>query len=118
MVFADRERIGQVIINLLTNAVKYSPKTKEIKVAIHVEGEKLIVSVADGGIGISKEDQAKIFERFYRFEGKNEKTFPGFGIGLFISMEIIHGTMAISALSASRAKALYCIYLQDGRIFS
>ncbi len=88
-VFADRERIGQVLINFLTNAVKYSPGSLEIQVESYTENNKVIVSVKDSGIGINKKDQAKIFERFYRVEGKNEKTFPGFGIGLFISMEII-----------------------------
>ena len=47
------------------------------------------VAVKDGGIGISKTDQLKIFQRFYRVAGKDEKTFPGFGIGLFIAAEII-----------------------------
>ncbi len=88
-VFADRERIGQVLINLLTNAVKYSPEAMEIKVKSYEQDNRVIVSVEDSGIGINKKDQEKIFERFYRVEGKNEKTFPGFGIGLFISMEII-----------------------------
>ena len=59
----------------------------------YVEGNLLTIAVEDTGIGISKNDQGKIFERFYRVEGKNEKTFPGFGIGLFISAEIITVTM-------------------------
>ena len=54
-----------------------------------LENDNIIVSVEDSGIGISKKDQERIFERFYRVEGKNEKTFPGFGIGLFIASEII-----------------------------
>ncbi len=89
-VFADKERISQVLTNLLTNAVKYSPEIKEIVVESYIENDFIIVSIKDSGIGINKKDQEKIFERFYRVEGKNEKTFPGFGIGLFISLEIIH----------------------------
>jgi len=90
---ADRERIGQVIINFLTNAVKYSPQSGLIEVESLVDDNKLIISVEDFGIGINKSDQEKIFERFYRVEGKSEKTFPGFGIGLFIATEIVrrHG---------------------------
>lgn len=88
-VHADKGRIGQVLINFLTNAVKYSPKSKKITVESYVEDGFVIVSVEDSGIGINKADQEKIFERFYRVEGKNEKTFPGFGIGLFIAAEII-----------------------------
>ncbi|WP_462220237.1 PAS domain S-box protein [Ferruginibacter sp.] len=93
VVFADRSRIGQVLINFLSNAVKYSPGTGTIKIKSAVEKDVVIISVEDSGIGISKTDQKKIFERFYRVEGKNEKTFPGFGIGLFIASEIIrnHG---------------------------
>ncbi|HEX3079809.1 MAG TPA: PAS domain S-box protein, partial [Puia sp.] len=89
MVYADRHRIGQVLINFLTNAVKYAPNSKTIKIRSVVENDYVIVAVEDEGIGISKEDQEKIFERFYRAEGKNEKTYPGFGIGLFIASEII-----------------------------
>jgi len=90
MVHADRGRIGQVLINLLTNAIKYSPDDCEIFVESNLDHNDVIISVKDTGIGISKEDQEKIFERFYRVEGKNEKTYPGFGIGLFIASEIIH----------------------------
>ena len=89
MVNADRHRIGQVLINFLTNAVKYSPHADTIKVISYNQGNQVIISVEDTGIGISKKDQERIFERFYRVEGKNEKTFPGFGIGLFIASEII-----------------------------
>ncbi|MEP6583815.1 MAG: PAS domain-containing protein [Ginsengibacter sp.] len=89
LVHADRERIGQVLINFLTNAVKYSPNTKDVLVKAVVEDNKVAVFVKDSGIGINKPDQARIFERFYRVEGKNEKTFPGFGIGLFICAQII-----------------------------
>ncbi len=90
MICADRERISQVLINFLSNAIKYSPNSKEIKINSVIENNNIVVSVEDCGIGINKNDQQKIFERFYRVEGKSEKTFPGFGIGLFISSEIIH----------------------------
>jgi PAS domain S-box-containing protein len=89
LVYGDESRIGQVLINLLTNAIKYSPNITEIKVKCIIEQEQVTVSVEDCGIGISKEDQDKVFERFYRVIGKNEKTFPGFGIGLFIAADII-----------------------------
>jgi PAS domain S-box-containing protein len=88
VVHADRERIGQVLTNLFTNAVKYSPSSRIIKVKSVINKDGVTISVEDSGIGITKKDQEKIFERFYRVEGKNERTFPGFGIGLFISAEI------------------------------
>lgn len=89
VVHADRERIGQVLTNFLTNAVKYSPRSKNITIKSFIEADEVTVSVQDSGIGINKADHKKIFERFYRVNGKDEKTYPGFGIGLFISAEII-----------------------------
>lgn len=90
ILFADRERIGQVLRNFFTNAVKYSPDNRTIQVQSIIKKGDALISVEDQGIGIKRNDQGKIFERFYRVEGKNEKTFPGFGIGLFICAEIIH----------------------------
>jgi len=93
-VFADKDRIGQVLINFLTNAIKYSPDSSKIEVWIKQAGnDSVSVSVKDYGIGIDKRHHDKIFDRFYRVEGKEEQTYPGFGIGLFIAKEIIqqHG---------------------------
>ncbi len=89
MVYADRNRIGQVLINFLNNAIKYSPNSMLVKVSCFLSENGVKVSVEDSGIGIAKRVQEKIFKRFYRVEGKNETTFPGFGIGLFISADII-----------------------------
>jgi len=78
----------------LTNAIKYSPQSKKIDVWIHqTRSEQVAFSVKDYGIGIDKEEQEKIFERFYRAKGKEEQTYPGFGIGLFIAKEFVekHG---------------------------
>jgi len=88
-VFADRDRISQVLINLLINSIKYSPQAKEVIIKTRLTKEEVIVSIQDFGIGIDLDDHDKIFERFYRVQGKNEKTYPGFGIGLFIVKEII-----------------------------
>jgi PAS domain S-box-containing protein len=90
----DKDRIGQVLINLLTNAIKYSPNADKVEVWIRQPGKNCVsVSVRDFGIGIDEKDHERIFERFYRAAGKEEQTFPGFGIGLFIAKEIIqrHG---------------------------
>jgi PAS domain S-box-containing protein len=89
-VWADKDRIGQVLVNLLTNAIKYSPLADKIDVTIHqIEKNSVSISVKDFGIGIDKRDHEKIFERFYRAEGHNEQTYPGFGIGLFIAKETV-----------------------------
>ncbi|MGY5850648.1 CheR family methyltransferase [Salegentibacter sp. F14] len=91
---ADKDRLGQVIINLVTNAIKYSPKNKDIEVKIsEIEENQASVQIIDKGIGISKGDQKKIFQRFHRVEGKKEDTYAGLGIGLFLAQEIVerHG---------------------------
>jgi len=88
-VYADKERISQVIVNLVNNAIKYSPKSFQVLVAIKSDDDAITVGVKDYGIGIAYEHHSKIFERFYRVEGKKEETFSGFGIGLYIVAEII-----------------------------
>lgn len=88
-VFADRFRIGQVITNLLTNAAKYSPDAKQIRVTLKDVKNFVSVSVKDHGMGINLDQQKKIFERFYRVRDNIESTFPGLGIGLYVSAVIV-----------------------------
>lgn len=99
-VYGDRDRISQVLLNLLTNAIKYSPDCSQIDVQVRGDKEFISISVIDCGIGIDKREHKKIFERFYRVEGKSEQTYPGFGIGLFIANEIVQrhdGTMSVES---------------------
>ncbi|HLZ87309.1 MAG TPA: HAMP domain-containing sensor histidine kinase, partial [Puia sp.] len=87
--YGDEMRIEQVIINYLTNAVKYSPDRKEIDVEASVRPDgQLYVQVRDYGIGIRKDHQANIFSKFYRVE-ESASRFQGLGIGLYICAEII-----------------------------
>jgi PAS domain S-box-containing protein len=88
-VFADRERVGQVLTNFLTNAIKYSPKEKLINVKVQAEDTTLTCAVQDFGIGIAKDKLDKVFQRFFRLSVKSRNTFPGVGLGLYISSEII-----------------------------
>ncbi len=88
-VCADRFRIYQVITNLITNAIKYSPPTTPIHVKIETERKTARISVQDYGIGIDNDQQNKIFERLYQVGGETPNTFPGFGMGLYISKEIV-----------------------------
>lgn len=88
-VSADKFRIYQVLTNLITNAAKYSPKDSKILIKLQQDKHKVIVSVQDFGLGITKHQQKKIFERLYQVTDSKEKTFPGLGMGLYISKEII-----------------------------
>jgi signal transduction histidine kinase len=85
-VYADKEKISQVLTNLLNNAIKYSPKSDKIILTIQTTKQHIIIDVQDFGIGIAKKDQIRIFEHLFRV---HEQTYPGFGVGLYISNEII-----------------------------
>ncbi len=87
--YGDETRIEQVIINYLTNAVKYSPDDKEVQIESGVnESGQVYVRVKDNGIGIRKDHQSNIFSKFYRVE-ESASRFQGLGIGLYICAEII-----------------------------
>lgn len=86
----DKERIGQVINNLVSNAIKYSPKADKVDVVLRSDKGNVEVAVKDYGIGMNEEHLEKIFERFYRVYDTTDKTFPGLGIGLYIASEIIN----------------------------
>lgn len=88
-IFADRDRIGQVLTNLLTNAVKYSPHDSQIKVHLGCDTKETIVYVQDKGVGIPKDQLPYVFDRFFRVSGKSHDTVPGMGLGLNIASEII-----------------------------
>lgn len=92
-VHGDSERIGQVLNNLVSNAIKYSPKSDTVEVTLRADAKNVTVAVRDFGIGMEKAHFGRIFERFYRVYDATDKTFPGLGIGLYISSEIIkrHG---------------------------
>ena len=88
-VYGDKERTSQVLVNLLSNAIKYSPDADKINVTIKNGGDTVSVAVQDFGLGIAKKNQEKVFDRFYRVDGKRKETFPGLGLGLYIASEII-----------------------------
>ena len=89
-VYGDKDRIGQVLINFITNAIKYSPESQYIQIHVSRVGEdKVAVRVKDKGIGIDEKFHKNIFRRFYRIGVESEETYSGFGIGLYLANEII-----------------------------
>jgi len=108
LVRGNEERLDQVLMNLVSNAVKYSSQNKRVIIKTEKKDKTAIVSVTDFGIGLSIADQNKIFERFYRVS-KNEFDIPGLGMGLYISSKIIKehkGTISVKS------------ELQKGSVFS
>jgi two-component system CheB/CheR fusion protein len=88
-IFADKNRIGQVLINLLSNAIKYSPNADKVLVNCCSEDGKIKLCVQDFGIGIPGSQQSKLFTRFFRVSDDKTNTYPGLGLGLYITNEII-----------------------------
>jgi PAS domain S-box-containing protein len=84
----DKQRIEQVLINLVNNAVKYSPKADKVIMTVTDTDDNIKVAVKDFGIGIAKNQQKKIFSRFYRVDDINP-SISGLGIGLYISYDIV-----------------------------
>jgi PAS domain S-box-containing protein len=93
LIVADRERISQVLTNLLSNAVKYSPQGGNVVISTGSTPDAVTVSVSDKGIGIPEQSRDHVFDRFYRVHSAQTQTYPGLGLGLYISSEIIrrHG---------------------------
>lgn len=89
----DNDKIEQVINNFISNAIKYSPPHTTIQITCLKQGTNVRVAVKDDGMGIRPEDQARLFDRFYRVEGQETRSIAGFGIGLYLCKEIIdrHG---------------------------
>lgn len=108
MINGNEERLEQVLMNLINNAVKYSNGNKEIIVRAEKDNSTATVSIIDFGIGLSSEDQEKIFDRFFRVEN-NEAYIPGLGMGLYISSGIVkehNGTLSVKSR------------LKEGSVFS
>ncbi len=89
MIHGDRHRIAQVMSNLIGNAIKYSPDSDRIQTSTKLTDDGVLFSVRDYGIGIPEDKTEKVFEQYYRVSGSKEHTFPGLGLGLYISSEII-----------------------------
>lgn len=93
LVLADRDRVEEVIMNLLDNAVKYSVRGRQIRVRGQVTDDKVVISVTDIGQGIPLREQERIFERFQRVDNSLARRTQGAGLGLYICKAIIeaHG---------------------------
>ena len=88
-ILGDKDKLGQVLNNLISNATKYSPGADKIIVSTQIVNDGVKLSVQDFGIGIPTQVQQHVFEQFYRVTGENQSIFQGMGMGLYICAEII-----------------------------
>ena len=96
----DQGRLEQVLINLLTNAIKYSPKGETVEVTVSSTSETATIRVRDHGAGIPQEQREKIFERFYRIDDPKRGKISGLGMGLYVVKEIVkqhQGTILVES---------------------
>jgi signal transduction histidine kinase len=115
-VYGDADRLMQVLSNLLTNAIKYSPKASKVTVELSEQKGFAKIAVRDFGPGIAKEDQQKIFDRFYRTKFHEERNIAGFGLGLYIAAEIIkrhNGDIGVSSVQSKGSTFYFTIPLYD-----
>ncbi len=114
---ADPARVEQVVVNLLTNAIKYSPGGGEVKVSVRRQGDEAVVSVSDRGIGIPKDKLPHIFERFYQAHSTERYSYGGMGLGLYISREIAqrHGGRLWVESEEGRGSTFYFALKAGGR---
>lgn len=89
MIFADKDKISQVIVNLLANALKYTPRGGKIEITVNDLNDNIVISFRDNGVGISQEDILYIFERFYRADESRNRLTGGLGLGLTITKAIV-----------------------------
>ncbi len=110
---ADRDRLKQVLINLIDNAVKYSEPDQPIRLTLTQTEEQAMIQVSDRGIGIPLPDQSRIFERFYRVDESRTRSTGGHGLGLAIVKTLVEGMGGrITVRSKPNEGSTFTIYLQ------
>jgi len=113
----DPARIAQVLGNLISNAVKFTPDGGKVEVSVRMDGDRAVLAVADTGFGIPAADRERIFERFFRTAIATRQVIPGTGLGLAIARDIVeahHGTIAVDSDEGRGSTFTICLPRQAG----
>lgn len=89
LIWADADRMYEVVANLVDNAAKFSPPRSEVVLEVHTEDQEAVISVSDGGPGIPPEQQGRIFEKFHRLDSGDAKETYGYGLGLYLCRRLV-----------------------------
>lgn len=114
-IYGDRDRIGQVIHNLLSNATKYSPAAAPVMISVDTEGDTATVAVRDFGVGLAPDEQERIFHRFYRARENRANSVTGLGLGLYVASEIVRkhgGTIGVTSRKGDGSRFYFSLPLQ------
>jgi signal transduction histidine kinase len=114
---ADPEALEQAVVNLLTNAIKYSGENRDIDLSLHREGDHAVIRVRDQGIGIALEEQSRIFESFYRAPLATERNVPGAGLGLTLADHIVkahRGRIQVESLPGAGSTFSILLPIREG----
>ena len=104
----DRSRLAQVLDNLISNALKFTPRSGRVSVRVSVAGNDAVVEIQDTGVGIPSDEQERLFERFFRSSTATEQAIPGTGLGLTIAKTIVErheGTISIESVEGAGTTA-------------
>ncbi|HPM00235.1 MAG TPA: ATP-binding protein, partial [Bacillota bacterium] len=116
MLFADRDKISQVLVNLISNALKYTNSNGRVTITASDSGDNTTITVSDTGIGISEEDLPYIFERFYRADKSRNRMTGGSGIGLTIAKAVVEAHKgSISATGKLNEGTVFTVVLPKKR---
>lgn len=116
LVFADRDRVAEVLANLLDNADKYTPRGNKVYIDIHANQTEVIVSVADEGPGIPEKDLERVFDKFYRTDSSDSQIAYGYGIGLYVCRKLVEaqgGRIWVENLFAGGARFSFSLPVWD-----
>ena len=114
----DRDMLRQAVINLMSNALRYTPDGGWVVVSVAQEGKDALIAVSDTGIGIAKEDLARVFSRFWRSDASRERESGGLGVGLAVTKEIVdrhHGFIGVESELGHGTKFTLHIPRDQGR---